>query len=119
MMDVSNDMLSEALGFMRITGSLLLVESYSPPWGIAIPDQASLEQLLQVDRNTQVVAFHFVQRGWLVLARDNYERKAVNTGDVLVCFGGQAHTIFQGTPSSTVALEAYLKGSRHWLHPKT
>jgi len=116
---MTDDILSQALGLMRITGSLLLVGAYAPPWGITIPHQHGLAELLQSDSHTQVVAFHMVHRGSFELRGPDGDVTHINAGDVLVCFGGRAHTISQGQPSAPVTLAAHLQGRHQRFEPIT
>ena len=58
-----NAVLDDALRSLRISGSLLLRETYAPPWAIAIPGAAELGVLLEVGAGVRVVAFHLVEFG--------------------------------------------------------
>lgn len=108
MIDITNDLMSDALKLMRITGSLLLVESYVPPWGVSIPDETTLRGLLNVDNDTRVLAFHFVHQGCFTLNVGTSAPGSIREGDVLVGFGGQAHTISQGNLSLFTPLASHL-----------
>jgi AraC-like DNA-binding protein len=112
MTELTNDLLSDALGLMHISASLLLAEACSPPWGVSLPGQAKLARILKVGRDVRVVAFHYVHRGSLELRGANGEQKQIQAGDVLVCFGGLEHRISQGAPSSVITFEAHLHGER-------
>jgi AraC-like DNA-binding protein len=117
MTKISNDLLSDALGLMHVTASLLLAEACVPPWGVIIPSKAELARILKVGKDVQVVAFHYVHRGFFELQGANGEQKQVQTGDVLVCFGGIEHCISQGSPASVITFEAHLNGESNRIRP--
>ena len=112
------DILSDVLNSLRICGSLLLHESYAPPWAISIPDTETLGDLLGVQAGTKVVAFHLVERGYIeILPQDGGLRPSsdpyplvVAAGEIVICFGGNAHLIAQGANPPCVAVETLLKG---------
>ncbi len=108
MTQFSTDILSDALGFMRVTGSLLLAEAYSPPWGIAIPDQEEMAALLQAEMDTRVVAFHFVHRGSFELLSTSGDTGSVHAGTLVICFSGVAHHLSQGDRPPLVPLQLLL-----------
>lgn len=117
MTSFTNDILSEALGLMRVTGSLVFTEAVAPPWGVSVPGQAELASLLLTDDNTRVIAFHYVQRGGLDFQDTDGEAKTLAAGELLVCFGGKPHRLSQGQLSAPIALEAYLKGAPNPFRP--
>ena len=84
-MDSDFDILSDVLGSLRICGSLLLHESYAPPWGISIPDMETLGRLLEVPAGTKVVAFHLVERGYIEITAQSEDE---STGLGALSLGG-------------------------------
>lgn len=116
-MEVANDLLSDALGLMHVTGSLLLAETYTPPWGAVIPDHAELSRYFNAGRDVRVVPFHYVQRGEVDILGANGERKVIRTGDVLVCFGGVGHRISQGNPANLVPFAEHAGGKLSRIRP--
>ncbi|MFN8371846.1 MAG: AraC family transcriptional regulator [Anaerolineae bacterium] len=117
MLNIKNDLLSQALNLMQITGTLLLKETYAPPWAVMIPNQVALTQLLNLPRDTRIAAFHFVYRGNFELHHAGNPPLIANQGDVVVSFGGTAHTIAQGRNVIPIALEDHLKIADGLIHP--
>ncbi len=103
------DPVSRVLSAMRVSGAIVVREAYGAPWGIKIPDAADLAAIAASGDEARVVAFHFVQRGWLELDVDG-DRRTVRGGEVAVCFGGDAHTLVCGRGGRVVALQDVLLG---------
>jgi AraC-like DNA-binding protein len=112
MTQLGSDILSDALGFMRVSGNLLLAETYTPPWGIAMPDQEEMAALLEAEPGTQVVAFHFVHHGCFKLHGVNGDSSDVHAGTLVICFGGVAHHLSQGVQPRLVPLHSLLDGKK-------
>lgn len=115
-MMIDNDLLSQTLDLMRVTGSVLLVESYSPPWAVHIPEQDALLRLLMPVHDANIATFHFVLRGGFVLDGADQTRLHATSGDVVIVFGGLAHTISQGNPVVTMHLENHLHNQDRLAH---
>jgi AraC-like DNA-binding protein len=116
MREISNDLLSQALGLMRVTGSVLLVGTYAPPWAVTIPKQEVLMRLLKPGREMQVATFHLVIRGGFTLLRADQPYLTASDNDVVIAFGGLAHTISQGSVSVPLALEEHLQKTDRTAH---
>jgi AraC-like DNA-binding protein len=104
---------------LRISGSLLLRESYAPPWSIAIPDGQRLAALLGLDADTRVVAFHLVEYGHCMIGAESGEDMLLAAGDIAILFGGQAHRLSQGESPETQSIENLLAGGRNLRRPDT
>lgn len=117
MLTLENDLLSQALNLMQITGTLLLKETYAPPWAVTIPDQTALTQLLNLPRDTRIAAFHFAYRGGFELHHAGHPPLIAHQGDVVVSFGGTAHTIAQGRNFTPIALEDHLRMTDGHIQP--
>lgn len=113
------DVVDDALRSLRIRGSVLLRESYSPPWAIAIPTADRLASLLGVDTGTRVVAFHLVELGHCEVEPKGEGRVHLKAGEMVICFGGTAHRIFQGKARQTQAIESLLAGDKNTQRPIT
>lgn len=113
----SIDLVSEALALMRVTGSLLFVENYAPPWGVLLPEQGVIGQLLGAPPTTRVVAFHYVFHGHMDCAAADGQQFALHAGEMLVCFGGMAHHLFQGHPRRSATFESHLGAARGRFQP--
>lgn len=105
------DVLSDAMGLLRIRGSILLKEDYLPPWSVSIPKADVLQRLLKLGKGTRVVDFHFVRRGHVEIGQENGQRIVLEAGEMAICFGGGTHVISQGEPAVTVPVEALLGGN--------
>ena len=83
--------IDDVLRSLRISGSLLLHESYAPPWAIAIPTADGLESLLGISPGVRPLAFHLVEFGHCELTPEGGEPLLLTAGELVICFGGQAH----------------------------
>lgn len=106
----SFDVVGDALASLRIGGSLLLREAYSPPWAVAVPAAGRLAALLGVDTKIRVVAFHLVEFGQCEIESESGSRVLLNAGEMAVCFDGAGHRISQGRRSRSQAFESLLGG---------
>lgn len=103
--------LDDALEDLRIRGSVLLHEAYASPWAIAVPDEARLRKILEVDADTRILLFHFVRRGRFELQMAGHQTVFVAEGDVAICPTGVAHRMSLGRSTTTMAIEDVLKRS--------
>lgn len=108
-----DDVLSDVFKAMRINGSIVLRESYAPPWAVAIPDAGMLRSLLKLQHGVRVVAFHFVQRGHIEVTPSGGAPVMVESGEMVICFGGSAHRLSQGARSKAVPVESLLAGGKN------
>ncbi len=118
-LDAWNDVLSDTLRSMRISGSLLLREEYALPWGVAIPPADQVAALLGVDTGVRVVAFHLVERGYCAIQFDGAEEAVIDAGEMALCFAGAAHRISQGANPPVVPMETILSGGGNVFRPST
>jgi len=109
--------LSDVLKSMRISGSMLINEEYVPPWGVAIPDAVKLRTLLKLGAETQVVAFHYVKRGFIEVIPEVGESIMVEAGEMAICFGGIAHHISQNLDMQVIPVESILTGGNNPFAP--
>lgn len=100
--------LSDTLNAMRVSGSVLISEEYVPPWAVAIPDAEKLGRLLKVAKKVQVMAFHYVKRGFIELIPDIGEPLMIEAGEMAICFGGVAHQISQHANQTAIPVESIL-----------
>lgn len=111
--------IDDALRALRIAGSLLLRETYSPPWSIAIPDARRLSDLLGFSVHTRAVAFHMIEFGQCEIAPDGGEPMVVSAGEMAICFGGQPHELSQGHGTRPQTVETLLRGGPNIQRPST
>ncbi|MEA3274535.1 MAG: AraC family transcriptional regulator [Pseudomonadota bacterium] len=115
--DQRSGVIDDALRSLRIGGSLLLRETYAPPWSIAIPDAERLGTLLGVNSGVRVVAFHLVEFGHCAIKPEGAHEVLLTAGETVVCFGGDAHRLSQGGSSRTQSIETLLGGGRNLRRP--
>jgi len=94
------DLIGDSLSAARVRGSVLLAESYFPPWGVHIPGHAELAVLLGAPKGCRVVAFHMVEFGHCQIDAPDSARLALRAGDVVICFGGVEHSLSDGSGGS-------------------
>lgn len=116
-LSVSSGVLDDALRSLRITGSLLLRESYSAPWAVAIPDTKALGALLDLPPGVRAVAFHLVEFGHCEIAYDRAASAVLKAGDMAVCFGGAAHRIAAGSRAQAQTIATLLSGGTNTRRP--
>ena len=113
----TSGVVDDALRSLRITGSLLLRESYAAPWAVAIPDRRGLSQLLGLASGVRAVAFHLVEFGHCEIAYDRADSVLLKAGDMAVCFGDAAHSISAGKRPQTQAIANLLSGGTNTQRP--
>lgn len=111
------DILSDVLRSLRIRGSLLLKEDYTPPWAISIPCATELAALLSIPSDFRVVAFHLVRRGQIEIKLGNGNETVVQAAEMAVCFAGDAHQLSQGTNPQVLPFEAIKRGKENIFRP--
>ena len=109
--------LSDALNAMRIGGSVLISEEYVPPWAVAIPDTTKFGGLLNLTSNVQVVAFHYVKRGFIELIPAEGKPLMIEAGEMAICFSGAAHQIAQHANQPAVSVETILMQGNNPFKP--
>lgn len=114
---VNTDVLEDALKSLRISGSVLLRETYASPWAVAVPESHSLATLLKADKSVQVIAFHLVEFGHCVIKSGKGDARHLKAGEMLVCFGGEDHQLSQGETGKIQSIESLLAGSRNLQRP--
>ena len=100
----------DALADLRISGSVLLYETYLPPWAIDVPDEAHLKRLLNVDVETRVLPFHLVRRGAFHLSQEGHELAQIGADEIAICPAGLAHRMSLGTGAQPVPMTDVLQG---------
>lgn len=111
------DIISELLLSMQVSGGVLLNESYAAPWAIAIPSHKTLSQTLANNGHTHMAAFHLVQQGFIDVELADGSLERVNDGEMVICFSGQAHTIYQGVSTQCVPFETLMMSGQNIFKP--
>jgi AraC-like DNA-binding protein len=106
----SRDPLDDALEDLRITGTVLLQESYPAPWAVSIPDEARLRELLGVRNDVRVMPFHLARRRAFDLQLRGEAPVRVSAPEVVICLKGQAHRLSNGQRGKVVPFERILAG---------
>lgn len=113
----SEDALSQVLNAMRISGSLLLDEKYKMPWAVSVPSTDSLNALLELDGKTRIAAFHLVKHGHINITLSNGEEQRVNAGEMVVCFSGLEHTLYEGDTQRIIPFQEIMGGNNVAFKP--
>lgn len=111
MMPIKTPPFDEALRDLRVSGSVLLFETYLKPWAIEIPDEAELRHLTGVGPQIRVFPFHFVRDGHFHLKHEGLEAVDVHKDEVAICPSGQSHTMSLGRADRTVPFRDILNGA--------
>ncbi|MEE9351828.1 MAG: AraC family transcriptional regulator [Thiotrichaceae bacterium] len=114
---VSVDALSQVLNSMRISGSLLLKERYKTPWAVSVPDSNTLNKLLETSDDVRIAAFHMVERGHINIRLKNGESTLVEAGEMVVCFSGIEHTLYEGNEQRVIPFQEIMSGGNHAFEP--
>lgn len=113
----TDDLLSNALRSLHISGNLLLRDHYAAPWAVTIPAAGALAPLLGVTVGTRAVAFHLVEFGHCEVKLASGQREVLQAGEMLMCLGGEAHQIGDGSPAIAQAAQDLLLGHANVHHP--
>ena len=108
--DGLSSVIDDTLRSLRISGSLLLRETYASPWSIAVPDAVRLAAHLGENTTARVVAFHLVEFGHCTIKSEGREGILLKAGEMVISFGGEAHLISQGVTSKVQSIETLLAG---------
>lgn len=114
----SADLMDDVLRSLRISGSLLLRESYAPAWAVAIPGADKLGALMRVAPRSRVVAFHLVEFGHCELRPNGAERCTLTAGDLAICFGGMPHRLSLGKSVRAQDIATLLAGGVNTQRPE-
>lgn len=113
------DPFGDLMASMRITGSVLLNERYTPPWGVAIPSTTDLHKVLQLPRGVHPVAFHLVKRGYISVTTEGGAPVSVEAGELLICTGGQPHQISYGETKRFIPVATLLARGKNPFQPSS
>jgi AraC-like DNA-binding protein len=107
------DALSEALSSVRMTAAIFLTAEFTAPWGIAAPP-AQGDAAVLAPGVEHIVIYHLVTEGRAVARMNGQPDVPLAAGDILVMPYGDAHTLFNGAPTTLrdglVSLESLLSG---------
>lgn len=106
--DSFGDVLDDSLRSLRISGSVLLREAYSPPCAIAIPHANKLGEFLSVSGNARVVVFHLVEFGHCEIKTESGSGITLAAGEMVILFGGDAHKLSLGKAAKVQAIETLI-----------
>ena len=100
----------EALRDLRVSGSVLLHETYAEPWAIEIPGEVELRVLTGVGPDTRVLPFHLVREGEFRLTQRDAQEFSVTVDEVAICPSGQPHVMSLGRTRDALPFREILKG---------
>lgn len=109
--------LDDALRSLRVSGSVLLRESYAAPWAISVPDAMGLAGLLGLQPGVRPVAFHLVEYGHCEVRREGRKPLILRSGNIAICFGAPAHGLGGGRPVRPQALASLVSGESNRQGP--
>ena len=104
-----DDPVDDALRDLRVTGTIVLSESYSAPWAIDVPDEAGLRRLMRIGHDYRALPFHLVLQNGFILTPSGRPDIAMREADVALC-AGLAHRLSSGHVHHAVPLEALIAG---------
>ncbi len=90
----SYDVLSETLRTVRLAGSVFLNARFTEPFGVVSPKQYDARTPLAHLRHISI--FHLIAAGGCTIETASGERRAVETGDVLLLPFADAHKFWRG-----------------------
>jgi AraC-like DNA-binding protein len=102
----------DALADLRVSGSVLLHESYGPPWAIMIPGEDELRRLLGAGPETRVLPFHFVLEGGFDLSQDGGPPERISRHEVAICTLGREHLMSAGRVRKPTPFAAVYAGEK-------
>lgn len=92
----NSDPVSEALRALRISGAVLLAESYVSPWAVEIPAGAQLEALLGAAPRRTAVPFHLVIEGAVDVRTGAGRTIRIDRGEAVISLRAEPHTLGSG-----------------------
>ena len=104
----NDDVLGDTLRALRIHGTVLLRETYAPPFNVAVPPAEDLAPILGVGPGASVVAFHLAELGGFEVRRPGRATLVIESGEVALCFGGEGHCLGRGEPAPEVDFASLL-----------
>ena len=107
----SLDPFDDALDDLRISGTVLLHETYAAPWSIAVPQEQRLREVLGAGADVRVLPFHLVRRNSFELHMEGRAPVTVSEPEVLICPSGAPHRMSSGHGGGTIALDDILRGN--------
>ncbi|MGO9173242.1 MAG: cupin domain-containing protein [Rhodomicrobium sp.] len=108
MMKSASSPLDSALDDLRVTGSVLLHETYVPPWAIEIPGEDSLREALKAGSSERVLPFHLVRSGDFDLQHEGLAPARIGMNEVAICPSGKAHRMSSGAGARPIPLPQIL-----------
>ncbi len=102
----------DALADLRVSGNVLVHETYVAPWAILIPSEDELRTMLGVGESTRVMPFHLVLEGAFELTQGNGPPRSVAAREVAICLGGAEHLMASGKPSRLTRFADIMLGAR-------
>lgn len=108
----SSSPFEDALADLRVSGSVLLFESYQPPWAIVVPGEDELRSLLGVGKEARVLPFHLVIEGAFELTPKNCPSETISAHEVVICTRGDEHVMSVGRVRKPTPFAAVHRGER-------
>jgi len=108
----SSSPFEDALADLRVSGSVLLFESYQPPWAVVVPGEDELRLLLGARPEKRVLPFHLVLEGAFELTPKNCTSETISEREVVICTRGDEHVMSVGHVRKPTPFAAVYAGER-------
>lgn len=112
----SPDSFDDALADLRVTGSVLVHDTYAAPWAILIPPELQLRPMLGVGSAARIMPFHLVLEGGFELAQGHLPAQTVEAREVAICPGGEEHLMRSGRVGQPTPFADVMAGKRPRQH---
>jgi len=93
------DVLSAALGSVRMTGAIFLAAEFSAPWGFAAPDARQTAPVL-APGTERLINYHLVIDGKALVQIPDEPDLLVQAGEIVIIPHGDAHIFCNGSPNT-------------------
>ena len=105
------DALSEALNSVRLTAAIFVDAEFTAPWGFASPPAGQIAPVL-APGTEHLLIYHLIGEGEARVRLKGSADLDLAAGDIVIVPHGDAHTVFNGSPSSLVDTGEAL--GRYW-----
>lgn len=90
--DVAPDILSDVLGRLHLSGTVLVRADFHEPWGVTTPEACQLTPLLPL-RTDRIIPFHIIAAGGCWIELNDHHPVWLNEGDAVLLPYGDGHAL--------------------------
>ena len=109
----SADLLSDLLGSMQLSGTVLFNTEFHEPWAVTTPGSTRLAQVLPF-KTEHIIPFHVVAAGGCWLEMPGHDPVWLRDGDAVLMPYGASHSL-RGRDAAEPVQIAHLMPDRPWL----